>query len=73
MKSEIKGLTGVRFLAALWVMCFHFFTGVKSGFIARLIHFGFTGVVLFFVLSGFVLMYVYGGAALDDAAQRRNF
>lgn len=60
----IPSLTGVRGIAALWVLLFH-----VQGFAARLgvaplggapiLRSGWTGVDLFFVLSGFVLMLVH--------------
>lgn len=54
-------LDGVRGLAALMVMYFHFFTGIHSHpgaiikFLVKTAVFGQTGVILFFVLSGFLI------------------
>lgn len=58
--SHLKVLDGVRALAALMVMVFHFFQYIKidNSFYdaVRLISaFGRTGVTLFFVLSGFLI------------------
>lgn len=55
-----KELDGVRGLAALMVMYFHFFSGVHSSdfvtsFLVKTAVFGQTGVILFFVLSGFLI------------------
>jgi peptidoglycan/LPS O-acetylase OafA/YrhL len=58
MKKEIRSLTGVRGIAALYVACYHF-QGVFQlnpdplflGFIQR----GYSSVDLFFILSGFVM------------------
>ena len=55
---EIGALTGLRGVAALWVVAFHLapelsnLTGGAAGLFARA---GYVGVDLFFVLSGFVI------------------
>lgn len=63
-RLEIKQLTGIRIVAALWVVTFHYRelfegilpelrgTGVLTGA-------GYLAVDLFFVLSGFILAYQY--------------
>jgi peptidoglycan/LPS O-acetylase OafA/YrhL len=63
--GEIRALTGLRFVAAAWVVLFHFrpllweaapgFTGA----LAPLLNCGAQGVDLFFILSGFVLTWNY--------------
>lgn len=63
-KAEIKALTGVRIIAALWVVFFHIRGNIGSEFpfrwlIAPLIEHGELGVDLFFALSGFVLTLNY--------------
>ena len=64
IKNEIRPLTGIRGLAALWVVCFHFESdilrlvpglSVFHPFLFR----GGLGVDIFFVLSGFVIATVY--------------
>ncbi|WP_435134150.1 acyltransferase family protein [Formosa sp. A9] len=55
-----KNLDGIRAIAALMVMFFHFFIGIESkggllGFLTKVSVFGQTGVTLFFVLSGFLI------------------
>lgn len=55
-----KSLDGVRAIAALMVMVFHFFSGTNLPgsewmFLKKIAVFGQTGVTLFFVLSGFLI------------------
>ncbi len=56
--SNIPALTGLRALAALWVVSFHV-SGLWQGE-APLAGLGYLGVDLFFILSGFVLTHVHG-------------
>ncbi|MEX5256851.1 acyltransferase family protein [Kocuria arenosa] len=63
-RSQIHGLTGIRALAALWVVVHHFhqplyalFPGAQGGH--DYIESGFLGVEVFFVLSGFIITYTY--------------
>lgn len=61
--ENLKPLTSMRFLAAFWVVMYHYWpkldfgaaTGWTPGFVAQ----GYLGVELFFVLSGFILCHVY--------------
>lgn len=63
--QAIPSLTGIRGIAALWVMLFHIGQGIPgysllpwltgSSFIEN----GFRGVDLFFILSGFIMMHVH--------------
>ena len=61
--EHLKPLTSMRFMAAFWVVLFHYWpkldlgaaTGWTPGFVAQ----GYLGVELFFVLSGFILCHVY--------------
>jgi len=52
----LPALTGLRGVAAIWVVCFHFLPGVP------VIHEGYMGVDIFFILSGFILSHVYQDA-----------
>lgn len=68
--ADLPGLTGVRFIAAFWVVCYHAMprTGLPVP-VAAVVDGGYSGVSLFFVLSGFILAHVYG----DDAAPGNRF
>ncbi len=65
--SHIKPLTGLRFLAASWVVLYHYWPKLTSPWIVPLVQKGYLGVELFFVLSGFILCHVY----LDAFGERR--
>lgn len=62
---ELRGLTGLRAVAAAWVVLFHFHFTPLPGVVAvadvlgPLVSAGALGVDLFFVLSGFVIAYTY--------------
>lgn len=63
--GEIKALTGLRIIAALWVVLFHFrplLADASPGFrtaLSPVLNCGAQGVDLFFILSGFVLTWNY--------------
>src|SRR3712207_8097841 len=63
--GEIRSLTGLRIVAAAWVVCFHFsFTPGDTWTrfwepLRPLVASGGLGVDLFFVLSGFVITLTY--------------
>jgi peptidoglycan/LPS O-acetylase OafA/YrhL len=63
--GEIKALTGLRIIAAVWVVVFHFrplLRDAAPGFrdaLAPVLNCGAQGVDLFFILSGFVLTWNY--------------
>ena len=72
--DTLPALTGLRFIAALLVVLFHYqflVPGLAQSAApgARVIQAGFVGVSIFFVLSGFILAYTY----LDtDGSMRRT-
>jgi peptidoglycan/LPS O-acetylase OafA/YrhL len=61
--EHLKPLTSLRFLAALWVVLFHYWPKLAVDFTPGLVAKGYLGVELFFVLSGFILCHVYLEAA----------
>ena len=85
-KPQLPALTGLRFLAALWVVSLHLLqieAGVRGvrrlaagGLLGRLEDValrGSAGVTLFFVLSGFILTYTYWDAERAAPIDRRAF
>jgi peptidoglycan/LPS O-acetylase OafA/YrhL len=63
--GEIRALTGLRIIAAVWVVLFHFRPLLReaapafSEALAPVLNVGAQGVDLFFILSGFVLTWNY--------------
>ncbi len=60
MKNEIKSLTGLRGVVALWVVFFHF-SFFRNEFIQDIVGKGYVAVDIFFVLSAFLLTISYSG------------
>lgn len=58
---QIHSLTSIRYVAAAWVVLFHFQALVNSAALLSLplVRLGYLGVDFFFILSGFVLAHVY--------------
>jgi len=79
--SRLRGLDGLRFLAAALVVGYHF-TGISTPYwgtepstvfptLNEVTRYGFLGVEFFFIISGFViLMTAYGRKVEDFAASR---
>ena len=78
--ATINSLTGVRGVAAVWVLLTHY-QAVMAGYLHNqniaentFLYNGFRGVDLFFVLSGFILMHVHAGDFLSlQGATVRQF
>ncbi|WP_448610134.1 acyltransferase family protein [Geodermatophilus sp. URMC 60] len=70
--GEIRSLTGLRIVAAAWVVCYHFSAAPGDSWsrywepVRPLVRSGTLGVDLFFVLSGFVITLTY----LDELGRR---
>src|SRR5260370_5698247 len=77
-RSPVDALTGLRFVAAFWVVVFHFLRPTELGIplpesVLSILGSGYCGIGLFFALSGFVLSYVYTDLDPGDAIAKRNF
>jgi len=71
IKPEIKPLTGIRAVAAFWVVFHHLKPQIEEAFpwtsrvAGPLLSQGYLGVDLFFILSGFIIYYNYGDSLAD--------
>lgn len=73
--ADIRSLTSLRYLAAIWVVLFHW-TSYFPGSLLRnapLVREGFLGVDFFFVLSGFILCHVYLARQAEGRLDYWNF
>jgi peptidoglycan/LPS O-acetylase OafA/YrhL len=61
--ADLRPLTALRFLAAMWVVLFSFWPHLDVGFMPNVVAKGYLGVETFFILSGFILSHVYLAAA----------
>ena len=66
---DLRALTTLRFLAALWVVLFAAWPHLDVGFVPVAVTKGYLGVEVFFVLSGFILSHVY----LEAAGRKAGF
>ncbi|MDP2765045.1 MAG: acyltransferase [Brevundimonas sp.] len=64
---DLRALTTLRFLAALWVVLYTAWPHLDVGFVPVAVTKGYLGVETFFILSGFILSHVY----LEAAGQKR--
>lgn len=62
-KDSLNGLTGLRALAALWVIAFHYrigpFRPLGANHVAPFFGYGYLAVDMFFILSGFVIWHAH--------------
>jgi peptidoglycan/LPS O-acetylase OafA/YrhL len=73
-QAPIHELTGLRFIAALWVVLYHFQDLIPYPPLLReVLSKGPAAVSLFFILSGFVLVYNYADWFWHDCARYRAF
>jgi peptidoglycan/LPS O-acetylase OafA/YrhL len=75
-RRELPALTGVRFLAAWYVVLFHALPGLAHRYpvprvLATFLGNGYLAVGLFFLLSGFILAYTYEGQITSSAGRIR--
>jgi peptidoglycan/LPS O-acetylase OafA/YrhL len=75
-RRTIHSLTGIRLIAAIYVVVFHSKLGPKLGshghwILANLLGNGGMAVSLFFLLSGFILAYTYAGQINKPGASRK--
>ncbi|CAN5317161.1 acyltransferase [soil metagenome] len=71
--SNIKPLTSLRFVAAMWVVLFHYWPKLTEAAHPAILAKGYLGVELFFVLSGFILSHVYLRQVEDGSYRYGSF
>ncbi len=71
--SDLRALTSLRFIAALWVAVYALWEHLAVGFTPEIVAKGYLGVELFFVLSGFILCHVYLTSAGEGRFSYKDF
>jgi peptidoglycan/LPS O-acetylase OafA/YrhL len=71
--ARLNALTGLRCLAAINIVLFHFSNPQSFGFLGPVVNAGYIALGLFFLLSGFVLAYNYAGQARAGSLDRARF
>jgi peptidoglycan/LPS O-acetylase OafA/YrhL len=74
--AEIRALTGIRAIAALWVLSFHYRPLLLAAFpflwpVLPVMDVGYLGVDLFFCLSGLILTYTHLDRMVDGWGPRK--
>lgn len=72
-KPRFDILDGLRGVAAVLVIWYHFFEGFASSPIDQMLNHGYLAVDFFFVLSGFVIGYAYDGRWYNGGMTTRRF
>lgn len=75
-RIALPALTGVRFVAAFYVLIFHIFATLRLSLwrpLDNVLGAGYTAVTFFFVLSGFILSVCYAGPGLASPGAIRAF
>lgn len=71
-RTQLTALTGLRFLAALFVVLYHVAIAGGPAPLAC-VYLGYSGVSFFFILSGFILVYTYIAPGGEPRATRVAF
>jgi peptidoglycan/LPS O-acetylase OafA/YrhL len=71
--ARLNALTGLRCLAAVNIVLFHFSNPQSFGFLGPVVNAGYIALGLFFLLSGFVLGYNYAGQARASSLDTVRF
>ena len=71
--DRLDALTGLRCLAAINIVLFHFSNPQWFGFLGPVVNAGYIALGLFFQLSGFVLAYNYSSAARAGSLDKVRF
>lgn len=71
--ARLDALTGLRCLAALNIVFFHFSNPQSFGWFAPVVNAGFASVSFFILLSGFVLAYNYAGRSREGKLDKGRF
>lgn len=71
--ARLDALTGLRCLAAVNIVFFHFSNPKDFGFLGPVVNAGYIALGLFFLLSGFVLAYNYAGQAREGKLDAVRF
>lgn len=70
---HLPALTSLRFLAAAYVLIFHYSSIPGNVFESQFVRLGYTGVSFFFVLSGFILAHNYHQVDFAEPGMLRRY